>query len=156
MPWKMIGLIVLLVLFAAFATLNISNRADISLGLYVFEEVPIFLSLLVAFLAGAVAMIPFTFGPSVRKMRVKKEKQEAKKAKEDAKKQKEAAKAHRLETKAESKLAKEMKKEKAAAISLPDAPGVAAGPAPLDSPETSLSAGGKADNEKDAKKKKKK
>lgn len=62
MPWKLIGLVVLLVLVAAFATMNLSNRTDISLGVYVFRDVPIFLSLLVAFLAGLLVMVPFTIG----------------------------------------------------------------------------------------------
>jgi len=151
MPWKMIGLIVLLVLFAAFATLNISNRADISLGFYVFEEVPIFLSLLVAFLAGAVAMIPFTFGPSLRKLKVKKEKQDAKKAREEAKKEKQAAKEKKLEDKNERRQVREMKKAKSPA---PEAvqPLDAAALSTVGDTQEALPA----DNKKDAKKKKKK
>lgn len=62
MPWKLIGLVLLLVLVATFATLNLSNRTDISLGVHVFRDVPIFLSLLVAFLAGLLVMLPFTIG----------------------------------------------------------------------------------------------
>jgi uncharacterized integral membrane protein len=150
MPWKMIGLIVLLVLFAAFATLNISNRADISLGFYVFREVPVFLSLLVAFLAGAVAMIPFTFGPSLRKLKARKEKQEARKAKEEEKKEREAAKDRRLEAKNERRLAKELKKEKASEPP-PPAFTAAAGLPQADRTDASL----QADNKKDAKKRKK-
>jgi uncharacterized integral membrane protein len=69
MPWRMIGLVLLLVLVAAFATLNLSNRTDISLGLHVFREVPIFLSLLVAFLAGILVMVPFTVGRGRRTRR---------------------------------------------------------------------------------------
>ena len=151
MPWKMIGLIVLLVLFAAFATLNISNRADISLGFYVFKEVPVFLSLLVAFLAGTVAMIPFTFGPSLRKLKVRKEKKEAKNVREDAKKAREDAKARRLEAKNERRLAKEMKKEKPQADSSTASSKTVAPLAQADSPEEMISA----DNKKDAKKRKK-
>lgn len=63
----MIGLVVLLVLVAAFATLNLSNRTDISLGVHVFRDVPIFLSLLVAFLAGILVMVPFTIGRGRRR-----------------------------------------------------------------------------------------
>ena len=74
MPWKLIGLILLLVLVAVFASFNLSNKADISLGFTVFKEVPIFLSLLMAFLAGALLMIPFTFGPSARKLKIRKTK----------------------------------------------------------------------------------
>jgi uncharacterized integral membrane protein len=71
MPWRMIGLVLLLVLVAAFATLNLSNRTDISLGVHVFREVPIFLSLLVAFLAGILVMTPFTLGRGRRKRQVR-------------------------------------------------------------------------------------
>lgn len=81
MPWKTIGFIIILVLVALFASVNISNKSDISLGFHVFKEVPIFLSLLITFLAGAVVMIPFTFGPSSRKMKAKKEKKAEKEIK---------------------------------------------------------------------------
>jgi uncharacterized integral membrane protein len=151
MPWKMIGFIVLLVLFAAFATLNISNRADISLGFYVFKEVPIFLSLLVAFLAGAVAMIPFTFGPSLRKLKVKKEKQDARKAREEEKKERQAAKEKKLEAKNERRQAREMKKDKSPAPADEQTFGAVTLP-PVESTQEALAA----DNKKDAKKKKKK
>ena len=49
MPWKTIGFIIILVLVALFASVNISNKSDISLGFHVFKEVPIFLSLLITF-----------------------------------------------------------------------------------------------------------
>lgn len=84
MPWKMIGFILILVLVALFASLNLTNRSDINLGFYVFKEVPIFLSLLIAFLAGAVITIPFTFRASARKKKAKKEKLEKKKKKKPA------------------------------------------------------------------------
>ena len=86
MPWKMIGFITILVLVAAFASLNLSNRTDISVGFYSFKDVPVFLSLLIAFLAGAVVMVPFTFGPSARKKRKKKEEAEELKKLRKAKK----------------------------------------------------------------------
>ncbi len=74
MPWKLIGLILLLVLVAVFASFNLTNKADISLGFTVFKEVPIFLSLLMAFLIGALLMIPYTFGPTARKLKARKTK----------------------------------------------------------------------------------
>ena len=78
MPWKMIGFLVVLVLVAFFASLNMNHRADISLGFYIFKDVPIFLSLLIAFLAGAVLIIPFTIGASLRKKNKLKEKAQKK------------------------------------------------------------------------------
>jgi len=82
MPWKMIGFLVVLVLVAFFASLNINHRADISLGFYIFKDVPIFLSLLIAFLAGSVLIIPFTIGASLRKKNKLKEKVQKKEKKE--------------------------------------------------------------------------
>ena len=59
MPWRLIGFLLVLVLVAAFATVNIPNRSDVSFGFYTFEEVPIFLSLLIAFILGTLLMVPF-------------------------------------------------------------------------------------------------
>ncbi len=59
MPWRLIGFLLVLVLVAGFATVNISNRSDVSFGFFTFEEVPIFLSLLVAFILGTLLMVPF-------------------------------------------------------------------------------------------------
>ena len=67
MPWRLIGFIVLLVLVGIFSNLNLDNRCDISLGFVVLEEVPIFISLLVAFLAGALVIFPFTIAPAIRR-----------------------------------------------------------------------------------------
>lgn len=91
MPWKMIGFLLVLVLVAFFASLNMNHRADISLGFYIFKDVPIFLSLLIAFLAGAVLIIPFTIGASLRKKSKLKEKAEkkVKKVKKEKKEKKE-------------------------------------------------------------------
>jgi len=71
MPWRMIGLVLLLVLVAAFATLNLSNRTDVSLGFHVFRDVPIFMSLFVAFLAGILAMVPYTIAQGRRGRRTR-------------------------------------------------------------------------------------
>ena len=68
----MIGLLVMLVLVALFASLNLGNRTDIGLGFTVFKDVPIFLSLFIAFLAGMIVMLPFAIGSSRRKRRSRK------------------------------------------------------------------------------------
>jgi uncharacterized integral membrane protein len=81
MPWKMIGFLIVLVLVAFFASFNMNHRADISLGFYIYKDVPIFLSLLIAFLAGAVLIIPFTIGASLRKKSKLKEKAQKKEKK---------------------------------------------------------------------------
>ncbi len=85
MPWKLIGFILILVLVALFASFNLTNRADINLGFHVFESVPIFLSLFIAFLAGVMLMIPFTIGPASRKKKKQKEKKKKKQLAKESK-----------------------------------------------------------------------
>ena len=57
-PWRLVLLLAILVCAAAFAALN-QQRVDVSLGVYVFSGVPLFLALLVAFIAGAACVIPY-------------------------------------------------------------------------------------------------
>lgn len=70
-PWKMIFFLAILAIVVFFAGFNITNVSDISFGFYTVSEVPIFISLFVAFLAGALVMIPFV----ARKKRKKARKQ---------------------------------------------------------------------------------
>jgi uncharacterized integral membrane protein len=58
-PWKMIFFLVVLAIVVFFAGFNITNVSDISFGFYTIVDVPIFISLFIAFLAGALVMIPF-------------------------------------------------------------------------------------------------
>ncbi len=60
-PWKLILFLILMAIFVVFAGFNIKNVADISLGFTTIEDVPIFLSIFIAFLAGAFFMLPFAF-----------------------------------------------------------------------------------------------
>lgn len=66
MPWKLVVFLISLVLAAFFIGFNLDNRCDVSLVLYTFKDVPIFVSLLFAFVAGALAVIPFLIGHSPR------------------------------------------------------------------------------------------
>ncbi len=54
----LVALALLVVLLAA----NMENRASFSFVFTRMEEVPVFLALLVAFIAGALTMLPFTIG----------------------------------------------------------------------------------------------
>ena len=58
-PWRLLLLLGLLVVVAIFAGFNL-DRVNVSLGFYVFEGIPLFLALIVAFMAGALVMLPFT------------------------------------------------------------------------------------------------
>ena len=56
----MFGVIGLLIVVTAYSALNLENRADVSLGVYTFRAVPVFLSSLIAFILGAVLVVPMT------------------------------------------------------------------------------------------------
>lgn len=58
-PWKMIFFLAILAVVVFFAGFNITNVSDISFGFYTLLDVPIFLSLFISFIAGALIMIPF-------------------------------------------------------------------------------------------------
>ena len=60
MPWRLIGFILCIVLVTVFIGFNLDNSCNISFGFYELEEVPIFFSLMTAFLLGVVVVLPFT------------------------------------------------------------------------------------------------
>ncbi len=62
MPWRLLIFFIFLGLVIAFVGINIDNRADISFGFYTFTEVPVYISLSIAFFSGVIVMVPFTFG----------------------------------------------------------------------------------------------
>lgn len=74
MPWRMLLFLIVLALVVVLLAANLENRASFSFvlrGLQL-EQVPVFLALLVAFIAGALTMLPFTIGrrqPRARKDR---------------------------------------------------------------------------------------
>lgn len=59
MPWKLVAFLSALIVAAFFIGFNLDNRCDVSLIFYAFRDVPICVSLLVAFVAGSIAVIPF-------------------------------------------------------------------------------------------------
>ncbi len=67
MPFKLFSFLFFLVAVTLFIGLNLENRCDISLFFYTFKNVPIFLSLLFAFVLGALAVVPFLFGSGKKK-----------------------------------------------------------------------------------------
>ncbi len=60
-PWRLILFLCILTLVMFFIGFNITNVSDISFGFYTFTEVPVFISLFIAFLFGVSIMLPFTF-----------------------------------------------------------------------------------------------
>lgn len=65
----MFGVIGLLIVVTAYSALNLENRSDVSLGLYTFRGVPVFLTSLVALIMGAVLVVPLTFRRGGRRLR---------------------------------------------------------------------------------------
>lgn len=61
MKLRMITFVIFICLYALFAALNLSNTTDINFGFTRISNVPIFLSMTIAFALGAVVMIPFMF-----------------------------------------------------------------------------------------------
>lgn len=62
MPFKLLGTVVLLLVVTIFAGFNIDNKCNVNLIFRQFDNVPIFFSLMAAFVVGVVIMIPFTLG----------------------------------------------------------------------------------------------
>lgn len=77
MPWRLVLFLFFLAIFVLFAGFNIGNDSDISFVFYTVHKVPIFVSLFVAFLLGALIVLPFSIGRSKR-ARSKKERSEPK------------------------------------------------------------------------------
>lgn len=59
MPWKLLLTLIIFSLFVAFTGFNLGNTSVISFGFTEFQNVPIFLSLSIAFLIGAFYSIPY-------------------------------------------------------------------------------------------------
>jgi hypothetical protein len=62
MPWKLILFLFNLILATLFIGFNLDNRCDVSLLFRTFEDVPVFVSILFAYVAGALSVIPFIIG----------------------------------------------------------------------------------------------
>ena len=67
LPWRVFGVIGLLIVVTAYSALNLENRSDVSLGVYTFRGVPVFLTSLIALILGAVLVVPMTLRKRVRR-----------------------------------------------------------------------------------------
>ena len=65
---RLITIIIILALLLGFIVLNMNHKADISFGFKKFEEVPVFVSVLFAFVLGMLFSLPFGIALS-RKLR---------------------------------------------------------------------------------------
>lgn len=83
MPWKFVTVLVIVGIVLLFVVFNINNTSDISFGLYTAREVPIFLSLFIAFFLGFLVTLPFALSSSSRKTRATLEKERRKEEKKE-------------------------------------------------------------------------
>jgi hypothetical protein len=72
MPWRLIGLVLLLVIFLTFIGLNLENSCNISFGFKTLEGVPVYFTAFAGFALGLLWSIPFAIALS--RKRKKKEK----------------------------------------------------------------------------------
>lgn len=73
MPWRLIGILIILTLFVIFSGYN-AHTITIYLGPFSFPNIPLFVALVMTFILGAFTALPFTIMTSVKKR--KKQKQE--------------------------------------------------------------------------------
>jgi uncharacterized integral membrane protein len=59
MPWRLIGLIVILAVLLAFIGFNLSNTCSISFGVATLENVPVYLTVFASFVLGMLVSLPF-------------------------------------------------------------------------------------------------
>ena len=61
MSKNLIIIILIIILEAVFAVLNINNKTDISIGFKVFKDIPVFITIIIAFMTGALIFSPLAF-----------------------------------------------------------------------------------------------
>ena len=61
---RLLGFIVIFVVFTCFIVLNLQHRSDLSFGFITFNDVPVFLSVLCSFMLGMLVAIPLAFSLS--------------------------------------------------------------------------------------------
>ena len=59
MPWRLIQFIILFAIFLLFIIFNLENRCDINFGFTKVTDVPVFLTVFCAFIAGILCAFPF-------------------------------------------------------------------------------------------------
>lgn len=75
MPFKFILFLLSIVIVAFFVGFNLDHRCDVSLILYTFKNVPIIISLVAAYVLGALSVLPVLLGSRKKKRLAKKEKE---------------------------------------------------------------------------------
>lgn len=81
MPWKFVTVLVIVGIVLLFVAFNINNTTDISFGLYTARDVPVFLSLFIAFFLGFLVTLPFALSSSSKKTKASLQRQRQKEEK---------------------------------------------------------------------------
>lgn len=81
MPWKFVTVLVIVGIVLLFVAFNINNTTDISFGIYTARDVPVFLSLFIAFFLGFLVTLPFALTSSSKKTKATLERQREKEEK---------------------------------------------------------------------------
>jgi predicted tellurium resistance membrane protein TerC len=67
MPWRLLGLILVLAILLSFIGFNLNNTCDISFGFKTIPNVPIYLTVFASFMLGLFASLPFIIFGAFRK-----------------------------------------------------------------------------------------
>ena len=59
MPWRLIGIIVVVALLLGFIGLNLENTCDLDLWVTEFHDVPVYITIFASFLLGMLFSLPF-------------------------------------------------------------------------------------------------
>ncbi len=81
MKFKIILIVLIITIEAIFAGLNMKNVSDISFGFTTLKDVPVFLSILISFVSGALIVLPFTLIRGKKKIKPAENKPDKKKKK---------------------------------------------------------------------------
>jgi len=78
MPWRLLVLIIILAVLLAFITFNLENRCDISFGVKVYKDIPIFLTIFTSFILGMLCALPIKISAGRKRGGAAKDKKPAK------------------------------------------------------------------------------
>jgi uncharacterized integral membrane protein len=78
MPWRLILLIIILAVFLAFITFNMDNRCDVSFGIKVYKDIPVFLTIFTSFILGMLCALPIKLRSGKKRDETTKDKKPAK------------------------------------------------------------------------------
>jgi len=64
---RLVVFIIIFSIFLAFITLNLENKCDINIGFNKYENVPVFLTVFISFIAGFIFALPLVFWAGKKK-----------------------------------------------------------------------------------------